>query len=65
MVNIHLRITDGQWVHALSIPLKIELTDLAEDYYFTPEGNVPTSPTILYLQGIAKQGSTISSISTD
>ena len=106
MVNIHLQMTDGQWVHALSIPCEdierisalhplkwlrfvtfaavgarghlspitdgngavdyeIELTDLAEDYYFTPEGNAPTPPTILYLQGIAKQGSTILSISTD
>src|SRR5260370_30970409 len=101
MVNIHIQKTDGQWVHALAIPLEdigrfslhplkwlrfatftvvgakghlsdtpggnvvdyenVSLTDL-DNYYFTPEGNAPTPPTILYLQGIAKQGTTISFI---
>ena len=39
----------------------VSLADL-DNYYFTPEGNAPTPPTILYLQGVAKQGTTISSI---
>jgi len=104
MVNIHLRKGDGQWIHALAIPLEdigrlslrplkwlryvtftavgakghlsdipggnvidyenVSFADLGEDdnYYFTPEGNTPTPPTILYLQGAAKQGTTISLI---
>jgi len=78
MVNVHLRKADGEWIHALAIPLQdiarlslrplkwlrfatfaavgakgalseapdgnvvdyenVLLNDLAEDYYFTPEG---------------------------
>lgn len=88
MVNVHLWKADGEWIHALAIPLQdiarlsvrplkwlcfatfaavgakgtlseapggdvanyenVLLNDLAEDYFFTPEGDSPTSPTIRY-----------------
>jgi hypothetical protein len=88
MVNVLLLKTDGEWIHALAIPLQdierlslrplkwlrfatfaavgakgdlteapggdvvdyenILLNDLAEDYYFTPEGNAPTLPPTIH-----------------
>jgi len=88
MVNVHLRKAEGEWIHALAIPVQdiarlslrplkwlrfatfaavgargalseapggnivdyenVLLNDLVEDYYFTPEGNALTPPTIHY-----------------